>query len=117
MKVSSINTAAYLTYTCESDTAVCLDSDLQWVERERGCERTKLARRLLDSCMSDSMKETGNMTWKTAPWSAMSTTAHQISAAKKHSPPEPDDNGQLKMDMDSDEYWHVLEVKEFGKLT
>lgn len=52
------------------------------VSRERGRERTKLARRLWDSCMSDWMKETGNMKWKTAPWPAMSTAAHQFSEAK-----------------------------------
>lgn len=45
-------------------------------------ERTKLGRRLWDSCMSDWMKESGNMKWKTAPWSAMSTAAHQFSVAK-----------------------------------
>jgi len=45
-------------------------------------ERTKLGRRLWDCCMSDWMKETGNMKWKTAPWSVMSTAAHQFSEAK-----------------------------------
>ncbi len=53
-----------------------------WVQVQRSTvsrEGIKLARRLRDSCMSNWMRETGYMKWKTAPWSAMSTAAHQFS--------------------------------------
>lgn len=66
------------THTCECDTAVCLGFDCwYWAVRE-GRWTQRLARRLKDSCVSEWMRETGKMKWKTDPWSAVSTASHHI---------------------------------------